>query len=145
MTEDEMVGWHHWLNGHGFEHAVGDDDGQGGLACCSSWGHKELDRTEWLNNSNNIETYGLQDWVASGQITNREGTQPHPSADNCIKVSFSMSLPTRASLVAQLVKNLPAMQETWVQSLGWENPLEKGKTTHSSILAWRILCTVWTV
>ena len=43
-----------------------------------------------------------------------------------------------ASLVAQLVKNLPAMQETWVQSLGWENPLEKGKATHSSILAWSI-------
>ena len=40
-----------------------------------------------------------------------------------------------ASLVAQLVKNLPAMGETWVQSLGWEDPLEKGKATHSSILA----------
>ena len=43
-----------------------------------------------------------------------------------------------ASLVAQLVKNPPAMQETWVQSLGWEDPLEKRKATHSSILAWRI-------
>ena len=46
------------------------------------------------------------------------------------------------SLVAQLVKNLPAMRETWVQSLGWEDPLEKGKATHSSILAWRIPWTV---
>ena len=44
----------------------------------------------------------------------------------------------RASLVAQTVKNLPAMQETPVQSLGWEDPLEKGMATHSSILAWRI-------
>ena len=43
-----------------------------------------------------------------------------------------------ASLVAQLVKNSPAMRETWVRSLGWEDPLEKGKATHSSILAWRI-------
>ena len=43
-----------------------------------------------------------------------------------------------ASLMAQLVKSLPAMQETWIQSLGWEDPLEKGKATHSSILAWRI-------
>ena len=42
------------------------------------------------------------------------------------------------SLVAQLGKNLPAMQETWVQSLDWEDPLEKGKAAHSSILAWRI-------
>ena len=43
-----------------------------------------------------------------------------------------------ASLVPQLVKNLHAMQETWVRSLGWEDPLDKGKATHSSILAWKI-------
>ena len=47
-----------------------------------------------------------------------------------------------ASLMAQLVKNPPAMWETWVQSLGWEDTLERGKATHSSILAWRIPCTV---
>ena len=47
-----------------------------------------------------------------------------------------------ASLVAQLVKNLPAMQETWVRSLSWEDPVEKGKAPHSSILAWRIPWTV---
>ena len=47
-----------------------------------------------------------------------------------------------ASLVAQLVKNPPAMQKTWVRTLGWEDPLEKGKATHSSILAWRIPWTV---
>ena len=44
--------------------------------------------------------------------------------------------------VAQLIKNPPAMWETWVQSLGWEDPLEKGKATHSSILAWRIPWTI---
>ena len=48
-TEDEMLGWHHWLNGPEFEQALGVDDGQGGLACCSSWGRKESDTTEWLN------------------------------------------------------------------------------------------------
>ena len=48
-----------------------------------------------------------------------------------------------ASLVAQLVKNSPAMQETCVQSLGWEDPLDKGKATHSSILAWRISWTIY--
>ena len=46
------------------------------------------------------------------------------------------------SLVAQAVKNPPAMQETWVRSLGWEDPMEKGMPTHSSILAWRISWTV---
>ena len=49
MTEDEMVGWHHWLYGHEFEQAPGAGDGQGGVACCSPWGRKELDMTEWLN------------------------------------------------------------------------------------------------
>ena len=47
-----------------------------------------------------------------------------------------------ASFVAQLVKNPPAMQETWVQFLGWKDPVEKGKATHCSILAWRIPGTV---
>ena len=47
-TEDEMVGWHHWLDGREFEWAPGVGDGQGSLACCGSWGHKESDTTEWL-------------------------------------------------------------------------------------------------
>ena len=47
-TEDEMVGWHHRLNGHGFGYSLGVGDGQGGLSCCNSWGHKESDMTEWL-------------------------------------------------------------------------------------------------
>ena len=47
--QDEMVGWHHWLNGHEFEYTSGVGDGQGGLACCDSWGGKELDTTEWLS------------------------------------------------------------------------------------------------
>ena len=48
-TEDEMAGWHNWLDGHEFEQAAGVGDGQGGLACCSPWGCKESDMTEWLN------------------------------------------------------------------------------------------------
>ena len=49
MTEDEMVGWHHWFDGHEFEQAPGVADGQGSLACCSPWGRKELDMIERLN------------------------------------------------------------------------------------------------
>ena len=48
-TEDEMVGWHQLLNGHGFGWTLGVGDGQGGLACCGPWGRKESDTTEWLN------------------------------------------------------------------------------------------------
>ena len=46
MTEDDMVRWHHQINGHEFEQTLGVGGGQGGLACCGSWGHKELDMTE---------------------------------------------------------------------------------------------------
>ena len=49
MTEDEMVRWHHQLNGHEFEQTLGVGDGQGGLVCCGSWGRKEWDTTEELN------------------------------------------------------------------------------------------------
>ena len=49
MTEDEMIGWHHRLNGHEFEQALGDGEGQVGLACCSPWVRKESDMTEQLN------------------------------------------------------------------------------------------------
>ena len=51
ITEDEMVGWHHQLNVHEFEHTLGDGKGQGSLACCHPWGSKESDMTEWLNNN----------------------------------------------------------------------------------------------
>ena len=50
-TEDEMVGWHHWLNGHGFGWTPGAGDGQGGLTCCNSWCHKESDTTERLDST----------------------------------------------------------------------------------------------
>ena len=53
-TEDEMVGWYHQINTHKFEQTLGDGEGQGSLAYCSPWGHKELDTTERFNNSNKI-------------------------------------------------------------------------------------------
>ena len=61
MTEDKMVGWHHRLNGHEFEQTQGDDEGQGGLVCCSPGGCKELDVTERLNNNNIYVIIQLQE------------------------------------------------------------------------------------
>ena len=52
-TEDEMVGWHNWLNGYEFEQTPGDGGGQGSLVCCNTWGCKELDTIEWIKNNNN--------------------------------------------------------------------------------------------
>ena len=54
MTEDEMVGWYHQLDGHGFGWTPGVGDGQGGLVCCYSWGHKESDTTERLNRTEQL-------------------------------------------------------------------------------------------
>ena len=62
-----------------------------------------------------------------------------PGSGKNLKLPFFLR---GAFLIVQLVKNLPAMQETWVGSLGWEDPLEKGKATHSSILAWKIPWTM---
>ena len=61
-----MVGWHHQLNGHEFEQAPGDGEGQGSLACCRPWGHKELDMTERLNN-NNVLGGEHEKWTKRGE------------------------------------------------------------------------------
>ena len=69
MTEHEVVGWHHQLNGHGFGWTLGVSDGQGGLVCCGSWGRKESDMTERLNstelNRQKISTSGFPHFILS--------------------------------------------------------------------------------
>ena len=72
-----------------------------------------------------------------GDLGSIPGSGRSPGKEHGYPLQYSW-----ASLVAQLVKNLPTMRETWVRSLGWEDPLEKGKATHSSILGWRIPQTV---
>ena len=68
MTEDEKVEWHHQLDGHEFEQAVGAVDRQGSLACCSPWGHRELDKTERL-----IRCRYLKDQLLSGLLRRESG------------------------------------------------------------------------
>ena len=73
MTDDEMVGWYHRLDGHEFEQALGADEGQGSLACWNPWSHKGLDMTDRLNNNNSTEA---------------DKSQGLPSAScRCIRVS----------------------------------------------------------
>ena len=60
MTEDEIVGWHHRLNGHEFEQALGDGEGQGSLTCCCPCDGKESDMTERLNNNKSLLTLGVR-------------------------------------------------------------------------------------
>ena len=68
-TEDVMVGWHHWLDGHEFEWTPGVSDGQGGLVCCDSWGHKESDTTEWLNWTELIVHVVAKSWTWLSDFT----------------------------------------------------------------------------
>ena len=84
MTEDKMVGWHHWLNGHESEQAPGDSEGQEGLECCSPWGCKESDMTEWLNNNKSRKQVSgswegqLQLTFAPNQEEGRAGCKMQP-------------------------------------------------------------------
>ena len=86
MTEDEMVRWHHLVNGHEFERTPGDSEGQGSLACCSPWGHKESDTTEPLNSYNN------------GMIPRyTSGGKPKPSSKNLLCPASEKSVPSLSS------------------------------------------------
>ena len=82
MTEDKMVGWHHWLNGHGFGWTPGVGDGQGGLECCSSWGGKESDTTKQLNWTDSI-------WPYLNLITYAETLIPNKVTFTCMGVKTS--------------------------------------------------------
>ena len=107
---------------------------------CPLWGRRGSDTTE--------VTYQQQQQVNKGFLDSSFGKESACNARDSSSIpglgrsaGEGIGYPLQyswASLVAQLVKNPPAMWETWVWSLGWEDPLEKGKATHSSILAWRI-------
>ena len=127
----------------------GESHGRRSLVGCSPWGREELDTTEWLHfhfslscigegNGNPLQCSCLEDprdggawWAAIYGVA-----QSRTRLKRLSSSSSKWRLGT--SLVAQTVKNLPAMQETQFQSLGREDPLEKGMATHSSILALRI-------
>ena len=148
MTEDEMVGWHHWPNGHAFGWTPGIGDGQGGLECCSSWGRRV--RHDWATELNWILDFSQK----ASQVTQQSRIRM-PAMQETQETwvqSLDWEDPRRGGNGNPLQwgfpdssvgKNLPAMWETWVWSLVWEDPLKKAKATHSSILAWRIPRTVW--
>ena len=90
----QMVGWHHWLNGHEFEQVLGDGEWQGSVACCSPWGRKELDMAEWLNWTGRVNTHCPLSWtiiaIAIYVLTNSAWKFPflHILANICYLLSF---------------------------------------------------------
>ena len=89
MTEDEMVGWHHWLNGYEFEQAPGIDGGQGGLVCCSPWGHKGLDMIKQVNNNNTKWTGTLEKTCSSAH---RLVNPFHIKSVHCITQQYFLTI-----------------------------------------------------
>ena len=151
-----MVGGHHWLNGNELEQALGDGDGQGSLACCSPWGHKESDKTEQLNNNKNTTVYS--DYIPKNKKIKSsdlyKGKTTNSLSDISFKNNFSHSVDCLfiLSMFPSMCKNflawcspicvflflrwLSVKQETQVRSLGQEDPLEEEMAIHCSILAW---------
>ena len=158
MTEDEVVGWHHWFNGHEFEQVLGDGEGQGSLVCHSPWGRKSQ---TWLSDWTATDHIVFSSdhwcylswvppaWVISLTYKDIPNTKEIPNTSTKKRLNFFNPcfrncgqrpyIFHHITMVAQAVKNLPAMRVISVQSLGWEDPLEESTAIHSSILAWRIL------
>jgi len=91
MSEDEMVGWHHRLNGHEFKEVLRDGEGQGNLACGSPWGCKEMDRTEWLNNNLIMKSFKsrvFSGWWQKGNEREKEWEDASPLPT--LKVEWAM-------------------------------------------------------
>ena len=155
-----MAGLHHWLEGRGSEWTPGVGDGQGGLACCDSWGRKESDTTEQLIWSDLILKVPIASPTETKFVQSASGKYL-ALADSlnifcpCLfyqSLDCSLPLPPKDTLYPAHMGYLgftggasgkePAHQcrryETWVWSFGWEDPLEKGMATHSSVLDWRI-------
>ena len=101
MTEDEMVGWHHWLNGHEFEQTLGDGERQGSLACCSPWGYKESDMAERLNHNK---------WESNRHLLLRHQLK---------LTSLSIGLISELSSQLAVLKQVPGILDTpqWAASL----------------------------
>ena len=149
MTEDEMVGWHHQLNGHEFEQASGDGEGQGSLSCCCPQGCKELHTTERLNNNKILVPCKLQnvDERTEGETNERKIIlYSQIKRINIVKISIlpgttykfnAITINIGTCPMAQPVKKLPAVQETQemqVRSLDQEDFLKEGMVPHASIL-----------
>ena len=97
-TEDEMVGWHHRLNGHGFGWTPEVGDGQGGLACCDSWSRKESDTTEWLNWTH------VDDPLEKEPILQPTRVQPHPQIQANFTICYLLSSHKHLTLKAHYTK-----------------------------------------
>ena len=132
-TEDEMIGWHHWLNAHEFEQPPGDGEGEGSLACCSPWGRRQSDMAEWLNKNSPTELLWevLKTFSATSESGCFNGTPLQYSY-----LENPMDGGAWWAAVHGVAKSRIRLSDfTFTFHF---HALEKEMATHSSILAWRI-------
>ena len=126
VLEDEMAGWHHWLNGHELGQTLGDGEGPGGLMCCSSWGLKSQRWLgHWTKQANSLVFWKHWHWTKA-QVWQHSLHELHAMTHDCMNVP---GLPCCLSVKESTCK----CRRPWVWSLGREDPLEKEMATHSSI------------
>ena len=126
VTEDEMIGWHHWLNGHEFEQTLGDSEGQGSLACCSPWGCKELDIiSDWTTTTLLYVRITLDIWVS--HVCSRLRDSCFPSL-SCSPDIWGMLIPPRLNLEGRnLTRDCPMTQWALVNTGAKMGNVEKVK------------------
>ena len=139
-----MVGWDHWPNGHEFEQASGDSEGQRGLACCSPWGCKELDTTEWLNNNNKKDLEILLLDVLT-RLKTYVHTKPAHSFIHNFKIwkwprglsggewiHYYIISSTKIKRKKKTLKPLKDMEEIKIYSTKWNKSIQNGYIPHDS-------------
>ena len=127
-TEDEMAGWHHWLSGRESEWTLGVGDGQGGLACCDSWGREESDTTERLN------------WTELTESYTKNKKAGMWNSIYFLEVCFTMSW--KENIYIKKEEQTIVRLTKFGRGKSKKERVEKRKATHSSILAWRIPWTI---
>ena len=153
-TEDEMVGWHHWLDGQEFEQALGVGDGQGGLAWCSPWGHKESDSTERLNDESPYIYPDLHGKVTGfqmlfpgvllqAQICLRAGLpSPLASVNSRMKGGQARAAPWMTT--SERRKGKPCLMDPWGLDLAaWNRKIKEWLRHASSLFLPSIRAVIW--
>ena len=141
-SEDEMVGWHHWPNGHEFKQTLGDGEEQGSLACCSLWGRQKKAMAEWVNNNNKcsdiiiIESEDWKCWFGIHKLCNEISI--HPNLQNSLGEGKDLPNPTEVAVATWCLYSLSLPLSAPIPIREQKRPslTSSGKRTSSDLVPW---------